>query len=67
MADNTVFNDIMDALREVEEYQKGNIELKSRTVEIPDYDIAGKYNQLPEDVKKTVRNIIDSALKQARV
>ena len=63
MADNTVFNDIMEALHEVEEYQKGNLELKSRTIEIPDYDINEKYNQLPEDVKQAIRIIIDNTLK----
>jgi len=40
MENNTLFNDLMEALHEVEEYQKGNIELKTRTVTLPDHDIS---------------------------
>lgn len=32
---NTVFDDIMEGLHEIEEHQKGNIELRSHTVAIP--------------------------------
>ena len=62
MAENTVFGDIMEALHEVEEHQKGNIKLKTRVREI-DYDITAKYNQLPEDVQQAIRVIIDNALR----
>lgn len=63
---NEIFNDIMEALHEVEEHQKGNIKLRSQVVEIPDYDIMGKYNQLPEDMQEAIRIIIDNALKNVR-
>ena len=36
---NTVFDDIMQALHEVEEHQKGNIQLNSNIVSIPDDEI----------------------------
>ena len=32
----SVFEDLMEALHEVEEYQKGNITLQSNTVTVPD-------------------------------
>ena len=33
---NTVFDDIMQGLHELEEYEKGNIELRTNTIEISD-------------------------------
>ena len=36
---NTVFDDIMEGLHEIEEYQKGNIELKSTVRTISDEEI----------------------------
>ena len=40
MSDNsTVFDDIMEGLHEIEEYQKGNIKLRSHTVSIPDEEL----------------------------
>ena len=36
---STVFDDIMEGLHEIEEYQKGNIELRTNTVSIPDEDL----------------------------
>ena len=44
MEGNTLFGDLMEALYEVEEYQKGNIELKTRTVTMPDHDICLRHN-----------------------
>ena len=62
MADNnSVFNDIMEALNEVEEYQKGNIELKLRTIEIPD-DINDMYNKLEDNDKYLIRGMIKRLL-----
>ena len=61
MEDNSVFNDIMEALNEVEEYQKGNLKLKSRTIEIPD-DINDMYSQLADDDKYLVRGMIKRLL-----
>ena len=58
---NSVFDDIMEALNEVEEYQKGNIGLKSRTIEIPD-DINDMYIQLADDDKYLVRGMIKRLL-----
>ena len=60
--DNTLFNDLMEALHEVEEYQKGNIELKTRTVTLPDHDISLKYSKLPDEDKRTITVIIDKML-----
>ena len=37
--DKSLFDDIMEGLREIEEYQKGNIELRSHTVSIPDEEL----------------------------
>ena len=36
---NTVFDDIMEGLREIEAYQNGNIELRSHTMSIPDEEL----------------------------
>ena len=41
---NSVFDDIMEGLHEIEEYQKGNIELRKHTVSIPDDEL--EMNQL---------------------
>jgi len=37
--ENTLFDDIMQGLHEIEEYQKGNIKLRSRVVLTPDDEI----------------------------
>lgn len=36
---NTVFDDIMQGLYEIQEYHKGNIELRTHTVTIPDEEL----------------------------
>ena len=36
---NSVFDDIMQGLHEIEEYQKGNIELKKHAVSVPSDDL----------------------------
>ena len=44
MEDKTVFNDLIEALDEVEEWQNGNIELRTRTIEVPDDEV--EFNQV---------------------
>jgi len=64
MDNNSVFDDLMQALHEVEEHQKGNIKLKSRIVEIPDddIDITDMYNKLTDSDKYLVRGMIKRLL-----
>ena len=62
MDNNTVFDDLMQALHEVEEHQKGNIKLKSTIVEIPDDDISDMYNELTDNDKYLVRGMITRLL-----
>ena len=62
MESHTVFNDLMEALHEVEEYQKGNIVLKTHTVTLPEHDISLKYDKLPYDDKRAITVIIDKML-----
>ncbi|MCL2019482.1 MAG: hypothetical protein FWG70_06935 [Oscillospiraceae bacterium] len=46
MQNNTVFDDIMQGLHEVEEYQKGNIQLRASVAETPDFDTgSGDYTK----------------------
>ena len=59
---STVFDDIMQGLNEVEEYQKGNINLKSNIVEIADDGIGDIYNQLTDNDKYFVKRIINGLL-----
>ena len=62
MDKNTVFDDIMQGLHEIEEHQKGNIKLKTSVVEIPDDDINDIYSQLNENDKYIVRGIMKRLL-----
>ena len=62
MDNNTVFNDIIDALHEVEEHQKGNVQLKSNTIELPDDDIGIIYSQLSDNDKFFIRGMIERLL-----
>ena len=43
---DNIFSDIMDGLHEVVEYQKGNLQLRTSVVEIPDENIIAKFGQL---------------------
>ena len=61
MSDNkTVFDDIMEALHEVEEHQKGNIKLKSNTLIVPDEEVGAhqlffqKFDKLSELKKQKI-------------
>ena len=59
---NNVFDDIMAGLHEVEEHQKGNIELQSSIITIPDDDFNSMYNQLPDEDKQTIKIIVSKML-----
>ena len=61
MDNNTVFDDLMQALHEVEEYQKGNIELREDIVEIPDEEIEfyKMYRKLSESDKQKALNYVN--------
>jgi len=61
--DKVLFDDLILSLNEALDYAKGNITLKTTVMEIPDDDIAEKFNQLPNDVKQAIRIIIDNTLK----
>jgi len=64
MDNNTVFNDIMQGLHEIGEYQKGNIKLKSNTVDVPNDDISAMYGRLTDNDKYIVRGIITRLLSE---
>ena len=65
---NSVFDDLMEGLREVEEYQKGNIKLRTHTVSIPDEEIERSqifyqnFERLPETSKQKVIQYVDELL-----
>ena len=61
MDNNTVFGDIMQALHEVEEYQKGNIELRKDIMEIPDEEIKfySIYRKLSKSNKQKALNYVN--------
>jgi len=59
---NSVYDDIMQALDEVEEYQKGNIQLRSSIVERPDDDIGFMFDQLGDDDKHLVIGMVKRLL-----
>ena len=62
MSEASVFDDIMQGLHEIEEYQKGKLSLKTIVVSIPDVDINAKYSMLPEEDKMAVTIIINKML-----
>jgi hypothetical protein len=62
MDGSNVFNDMVEALHEVEEYQKGNLQLRSDVVEIPDENVIVKFNRLNENDKYFVSGMIDRLL-----
>ena len=59
--DNTVFDDLMVALHEVEEHQKGNISLRSHVVTIPDDEIKfySVYKKLSESNKQKAMRYVN--------
>ena len=66
MNSNKVFDDLMEALNEVEEHQKGNIKLKSTFASIPDEEIetVNKFYKL-SDTKKHIAMVLINELYQA--
>ena len=73
MSENsTVFDDIMQGLHEIEEYQKGNIELRTSIVTMPDEEIERsqlfyqKFERLPETSKQKAIQYIDELLQTSR-
>ena len=61
---NTVFDDLMQALQEVKEYQKGNLKVKSRIIEIPDDEIESCqiYKKLSEANKQKAKSYVSELL-----
>jgi hypothetical protein len=64
---NSVFDDLMEALYEVEEYQKGNVKLKSHKVTIPDdeFNFYSVYAQLSEQNKQKTMRYVSELLRVA--
>ena len=59
---DSLFDDIMEALHEVEEYQIGNVQLRTDVVELPDEYILSRFSMLSENDKYFVSSIIDRLL-----
>ena len=66
MEGNAFFDDLMQGLHEIEEHQRGNIQLKTTTVEVDDDEITfyGMYKNLSESDKIKAMNYV-SRLMQA--
>ena len=60
--DDNVYDDIMEALQEVEDYQAGNIQLRTDIGEIPDEYILSRFSLLSDNDKYFVSSIIDRLL-----
>ena len=62
-----VHEDTMQGLQEALAYVKGDkTKARERIIEMQDNDIISKYNQLPDDVKKSINIIIENAFKITR-
>jgi len=65
---NTVFDDIMQGLHEIEEYQKGNIQLRSHVVTPAEDEIEigqllfHKFSELSKPNKQRVVRYVDELL-----
>ncbi|MCL2499913.1 MAG: hypothetical protein FWE90_06200 [Defluviitaleaceae bacterium] len=65
---NVVFDDIMQGLHEIEEFEKGNIELRLHKIETSDDEIENnqlmwhKFYGLPEAKKRKVVSYINELL-----
>lgn len=59
---DSVYDDIMDALNEIEEFQAGNIQLRTDVVEIPDEYVLSRFSLLSDNDKYFVSSIIDRLL-----
>ena len=72
MNDNsTVFDDIMEGLKEIKEYQKGNIQLKTTILEIPDEELEKSrlfyhnFQSLPNASKEKAIQYVEELLQAA--
>jgi len=69
--DKDLFDDLVAALHESIEYEKGNIQLKTTTLEIPDEEIERSqlffqsFNKLPEPYKQQAIKYVDDLLQKA--
>lgn len=67
--DKELFDDLIASCKEVIEYNKGNIQLKTTTLEIPDDELEGdnllwyKITVLPEPKKQKVVSYVDELLR----
>jgi len=64
MENGTVFGDIMQGLYEIEEFQRGNIKLRSNAVTAANDDISVMYGRLTDSDKYIVRGIITRLLSE---
>lgn len=60
--DSSFFDDMMEALHEVEEHQKGNIKLRSNIITIDDESIETKFSKLKETDKQIITIMINRLL-----
>jgi hypothetical protein len=62
--EKNLFNDLVASCKEAIECEKGNIELKSAVIEIPNDEIVfyTKYRKLPENAKQAIHVILDEML-----
>ena len=64
-----LFDDLVSALHEAIEYEKGNIQLKTTTLEVPDEEIERNqlffqsFNKLPEPYKRQAIKYVDDLLR----
>jgi len=62
--DDNLFNDLITSCNEAIECEKGNIEIKSTEIEIPDDEVVfySKYRKLPDNAKQAIHVILDEML-----
>jgi len=67
--DKELFDDLVLSLNEAIEYEKGNLELKTTVLEIPDEEIVfyNIYNKLSESNKQKAMNYVNELLHTSNV
>ena len=66
--DKNLFDDLIVSCEEIIEYKKGNIQLKTTTLELPDEDIEknqlfyDNFNKLPESSKEKAIRYVNELL-----
>ena len=62
--DNNLFNDLIESCNEAIECEKGNLDLKSVVIDIPDDEVVfySKYRKLPDNAKQAIHVILDEML-----